>query len=689
MACHVSCVAITLMLLGVTPLEAAPLKDVQAALARDIVGPVLPAAEVQHYCEARVPRLSHFTSLRDWEAEAARLRAAVLEKVVFRGEAARWRDQPGQVQWLATIPGGPGYHIRKLRYEAVPGMWIPALLYEPDHLEGKVPVIMNVNGHVGAPGKAVDYKQIRCINQAKRGMLALNVEWIGMGQLFTAGFRHPQMNQLDLCGTSGLAPFYLSMKHGLDLLLGLPNADPERVAVTGLSGGGWQTIFISALDLRVKLSAPVAGYSSFLTRAVYPRDLGDPEQTPCDLATVADYLHLTAMRAPRPTLLVNNAKDNCCFASPYALQPLLDAARPIFRLYGAENALRWHVNTDPGTHNYELDNRQAFYRALGDFFYPGDKRFDAHEIDSKREVKPQKDLDVELPAHNADFNTLALALAKPLPRRPGWPHDAPAAMVWQQAARARLRDILRMKDLDVHVIRGETTETESVTTVKGQSPQTESLTTICSRLQLGPWTVPAVEIRPTHFHATAILLADEGRRSASGEVARLLSYGYRVIAIDPLGFGESAVPKYGWLWDLFIAAVGERSLGIQAAQVAAIARWARSEHREGLQAVVSVGPRTGVIALVAAALEEKAINRVELHQPLGSFKELIELGTGSDRTPELFCFGLLEQFDVRQIAALVAPRILVTFGASPRAKAELGELVPLYKTLGGVFEPLW
>jgi hypothetical protein len=37
----------------------------------------------------------------------------------------------------------------------------------------------------------------------------------------------------------------------------------------------------------------------------------------------------------------------------------------------------------------------------------------------------------------------------------------------------------------------------------------------------------------------------------------------------------------------------------------------------------------------------------------------------------------------------VAPRILVTFGASPRAKAELGELVPLYKTLGGVFEPLW
>ena len=33
-------------------------------------------------------------------------------------------------------------------------MWIPALLYEPEKLDGKVPVVMNVNGHVGASGKA-------------------------------------------------------------------------------------------------------------------------------------------------------------------------------------------------------------------------------------------------------------------------------------------------------------------------------------------------------------------------------------------------------------------------------------------------------------------------------------------------------------------------------------------------------
>ena len=56
-------------------------------------------------------------------------------------------------------------------------------------------------------------------------------------------------------------------EQGLDVLLAHPNADPDRVAVAGLSGGGWQTIFISSLDERVKLANPVAGYSSFKTRA--------------------------------------------------------------------------------------------------------------------------------------------------------------------------------------------------------------------------------------------------------------------------------------------------------------------------------------------------------------------------------------------------------------------------------------
>ncbi|HEV3256565.1 MAG TPA: acetylxylan esterase, partial [Gemmataceae bacterium] len=256
-----------LLLLGVVAgLPAADKAPVQALLEHAILSPQQPLTETQDYLDSRIPRMPELSTRAAWEGEADRVRRAVLDRVVFRGEACRWRDAELRTEWQETIPGGPGYRIKKLRYEALPGLWIPALLYEPEKLSGKVPVVLNVNGHDGK-GKAATYKQIRCINQAKRGMLALNVEWLGMGQLHGENYHHSRMNQLDLCGTSGLAPFYLSMRRGLDVLLALEHADAQRVVVTGLSGGGWQTIFISAFDTRVKLTNPVAGYSSFRTRA--------------------------------------------------------------------------------------------------------------------------------------------------------------------------------------------------------------------------------------------------------------------------------------------------------------------------------------------------------------------------------------------------------------------------------------
>ena len=220
------------------------------------------------------------------------------------------------------------------------------------------------------------------------------------------------MNQLDLCGTSGLAPFYLSLKRGLDVLLAQEHADPQRVGVSGLSGGGWQTIIISALDTRVTLTNPVAGYSGFLTRIRHFQDLGDSEQLPNDLATIADYTHLTALLAPRPALLTYNSRDNCCFESAYALPPLLAAGEPIYRLYGKATALRSHVNNDPGTHNFERDNRQALYRIVGDSFFTADKNYPREEISCNAEIKTREQLNVALPAHNADFNSLARARAR-------------------------------------------------------------------------------------------------------------------------------------------------------------------------------------------------------------------------------------------------------------------------------------
>jgi dienelactone hydrolase len=646
---------------------------IQALLSREVIGPRQGMLEVQEYTEAKVPRMPAVKSAADWDREAERLRAEVLARVVYQGAAKAWRDAKTQVAWLETMPGGSGYRIKKLRYEALPGLWVPALLYEPDKLSGKVPAVLNVNGH-DPKGKAAPYKQIRCINLAKRGMLALNVEWLGMGQLRTNNYQHYRMNQIDLCGSSGLAPFYLCMKRGLDVLLALEHADPERVAVTGLSGGGWQTIFISSLDTRVKLCDPVAGYSGFRTRARHLKDLGDSEQTPNDLATVADYTHLTAMLAPRPALLTYNAKDDCCFESGYALPPLLEAAAPVYKLYGKDKFLRSHVNYEPGTHNYEKDNRQAFYRMLGDFFSK-DPKFDANEIPSDAEVKTAEVLNVPLPSPNADFHSLALGLSKSLPRDAALPGDQAAARRWQQGRREALRALVRAKDYNVQAD-------------KAGGEEKDGLKATLWRLKMGnDWTVPAVELARGTPKKTAVLIAGGGRRGAAAEAHRLLEDGYRVLAVDPFYFGESKIAQRDYLFALLVAGVGDRPLGLQASQVAAVARWARAADA-GPVTVVAVGPRTGVIALVAAGLEAEAIAGLELHGALASLKEIIEQNRGVNEMPELFCFGLLEAFDVKQLTALVAPRPVRFVKAGERARRELDGVKAWYATLGSDFDPL-
>ena len=66
--------------------------------------------------------------------------------------------------------------------------------------------------------------------------------------------------------------------------------------------------------------------------------------------------------APRPTLLTYNAEDDCCFKAGLVKPGVYDDVRPFFKLYGKENVFAWHENRDPGTHNYQLDNRLADYR---------------------------------------------------------------------------------------------------------------------------------------------------------------------------------------------------------------------------------------------------------------------------------------------------------------------------------------
>ncbi|HBO43221.1 MAG TPA: hypothetical protein DD670_04660 [Planctomycetaceae bacterium] len=634
-----------------------------AALAKPILGRGDVMAALSRYCLDRLPAAPNPASTAEWQAESERIRKRVLREVVFRGRAAAWRDAPARVEWQGTIPGGPGYCIRKLRYEALPGMWIPALVYMPDGIEGKigeVPAVLNFHGHVGGPGKAYVPKQIRCINLAKRGLIAMSTGWFATGQLVHQDYLHNRAPQLDLCGAAGLAPFHLLMTRALDILLSIEQVDSRRVAVTGLSGGGWQTIMLGSLDRRPTLVAPVAGHAAFAMRVEHPLSLGDYEQMPCDLAEWCDYSHLTAMVAPRPLLLTYNIKDNCCFQADQALGSLLATTLPVYRLHGKPRFCRWHVNYDPGTHNYERDNREAFYRMVDEFLFTGDDRMETVEIPCESEVKKFEELVVDLPERNATFQALAKQLMADLPRDLTPPDDVVGRHAWVKQRRDALRSVTRYAELPVE---GELVEEPTNAGEKAGESATVGLLSVRSghttatirrwRLLLGPyWTVPAVEITPPGKPVETVLLAaDKGRSATSDRVAELLGQGKRVLVFDLLLIGEQTPESHGSLFAMLAQSTGGRIVGIQAAQIAAVARWTRLRYPSPVR-LETCGPRTSLSALVATVLDPRLVDGLQTRESLESLKDVIRNNWTFEQMPEAFCFGLLEVVDIEQLRRL-------------------------------------
>jgi dienelactone hydrolase len=477
-------------------------------------------------------------------------------------------------------------------------------------------------------------------------MLALHPEWLQFGELGDIDYKHNRSAYLDLCGLSGLSVFYLAVRGGLDVLLDQAATDAHRVAMTGLSGGGWQTIILGALDKQISVLVPNAGHIGLDQRVAHRSDIGDLEQNPTDLVSIADYTHLTAMLAPRPTLLIYNEKDDCCFVSERAKPSVFDPVVPFFRLFDREEDFEYYENTKPGTHNYDRDNRQQFYRFIQDHLHP-----DAPigvEIPSEAELLSQDQLEMGLPEDNANFFTLAQAQLSSLPKdRP--PTDDPSAVrKWQEVARSRLLNLLKLKPM----------RAKATTVRRAAHGEMEAA---WYRFTVGETcSISALAVSKSTPQNTVIVFADAGRAAMEGIVKEQIETGSRVIAVDPLFMGEctpnGAAPSH---YAMMIGTVGERALGLQVDQIDAVVKWACQQYGVERVSVHSSGWTAGITALMVAGLNPDRIDRVVVQNGLPSLKRLIEDRLEYERYPTLFCFGLLEQFDVEELVALCLPRKVI------------------------------
>jgi dienelactone hydrolase len=604
--------------------------------------------QLQSYLTKRIPKLPPAFSSEKWQSEEARIRNHVLEDIAFHGWPREWIGAAPRFQETDVIESGKGYRLRKFRYEIVPSFDSTAILYEPEKINGKAPAILNVIGHEVA-GNAAEYEQKRCINFAKRGIFALSLSWAGFGELAQPENGHDYAAHLDLVGANALGFFYLSMRRGLDYLASLPQVDSRRLGVTGLSGGGWQTTLLSALDQRVAAAVEVAGIGALESNLSHPLDTDEIEENATDLTQDEDYPFFVAIRAPRPTLLIHNAEDDCCFRAALVKPYIYDRVRPFFRLFSQEDDLAWHENRDPGTHNYQLENREQAYGFFSKHF---GLPVTSNEIPSDDEIRPAEQLAVGLPQQNLTILGLARKLATQT-AQPAIPNGSERAS-WIKDQRTHLKDVIRYTPVSVkNAWRTNNSKRLGWESLSYRFDFSNGLSAT------GVW---LKVISASSSAPITIVLADEGYKAAGAVISEHVNSGEQVLALDLL-FNGAAAPDNAADWEMLVATTGDRPLGLEVAQLLAVTAWMRANgSRSGIR-VVTEGIRNQVIAVASAALEPTAFAGTESRQSMRSLDYLLKHSVPFRSAPELFCLDLYRYFDLDRLSLMAGPTEVKRIGS--------------------------
>ncbi|MBQ15867.1 MAG: acetylxylan esterase [Planctomycetaceae bacterium] len=235
---------------------------------------------------------------------------------------------------------------------------MPANAYVPA-TGGRHPAVLCVHGHWSG-AKQDPVVQARCIGLARLGFVVLSVDAFGAGERGLQpplGEYHGEMVAATLWPTGTLLAglqVWDNMR-AVDYLQTRPDVDPGRIGVTGTSGGGNQTIYVGALDDRLKCVVPVCSvgnYQAYLGAACCMCEL-----VPGAL-TFTELWQVLGLVAPRGLMAINATRDAIQFSVAEARKSMT-AAQRVFDLYDRGDAIR-HVTVESG-HDYNKPMREAMY----------------------------------------------------------------------------------------------------------------------------------------------------------------------------------------------------------------------------------------------------------------------------------------------------------------------------------------
>ena len=490
--------------------------------------------------ELRRSRWSEVKTEKDLQLLRAELRQSVLEMI--GGLPAEKTDLH------ATITGrisASGFHIEKLVYQSLPGLYVTALVYVPEDGMKAHPAILVPAGH--ASNGKIHYQEL-CERLVQRGYLVISWDPAGQGersQFWDAIAKksrynlicaeHAVMGNLAYLAGTSLARWEIwDGMRAVDYLLTRPDVDPHRINVTGTSGGGFQTALLGALDERIHVVIPSC-YITSLPMRIGNRIFTDPDSDPEQdlfgfLSKGVDHAGLLLMMYPRPVMVAAVTLD---FFPVQGAWKSYSEVRTFYERFGHGDSIGFSESYD--THQYSLKNQEAAIAFL-DRFNGMPLRQGLPPITTYSDADLRVTQSGQVSVDFADAQPLLRFVAKYSDEHQHEKHETLASLY------KSLQDPA-ISSWTVGQFNGSVSSKEVRwepvgTSVAGSARIDRYLLHHSTHLQMPLLYIHDDQIKP---RGTLIWLSLQGKIAAKDwpEIAKLLSQGYEVYSFDFRGLGES------------------------------------------------------------------------------------------------------------------------------------------------------